>query len=255
MTTSAALPAASVMDRSAARDKLIVALDFPEAAPALALVHTLGDTITWYKVGLELFSADGHRVIREVRDLGKRLFLDVKFHDIPNTVAGASAVVGGMGVDIFNVHASGGTEMMRAAKTAAADGATRAGLAPPRVYGVTILTSLSDAMLRDDLGFTGDAKALVPHFAARAQAAGLDGVVASPQEITGLREQCGDEFGILTPGIRPAGAAANDQQRTATPARAVEDGANYLVVGRPITQAQDPPAAAAAILDEMAGVA
>ena len=231
--------------------KLIVALDYPRLAPALDLVDHAGDAVRWYKIGLELFSAAGPDALRRVRDRGKRLFFDSKFHDIPNTVAGAARAVGALGVDIFNVHTLGGREMMRAAKAAAEEGAAHAGLTPPAVYGVTILTSLNDDMVRNEIGLGAGVDDSVKRLATAAQEAGLDGVVASPKDIIALRAQCGPDFGILTPGIRPAGSATHDQQRIATPAEAVRDGATYLVVGRPITQADDPVAAARAILAEM----
>ena len=236
---------------SPAADKLIVALDYPSAQPALELIDRLGDAVLWYKIGLELFFAEGPSICARVREQGKRLFLDSKFHDIPNTVAGAARAVGRLGVDIFNVHAAGGGDMMRAAKEGAAEGAESAGFLPPAVYGVTILTSLSDKMVRNELGLSDGVGGSVRRYAGFAQAAGLDGVVASPKDIRPLRDWCGTKFGILTPGIRPAGTAMHDQQRTATPAIAVRDGATYIVVGRAITQAEDPVAAARAILAEI----
>lgn len=240
------------MVQRAARDRLIVGLDYPDAGAALALVDRLGDDMLWYKVGLELYTAEGPAIVRALREREKHVFLDVKFHDIPNTVAGAARVVGGLGVRIFNVHTVGGSEMMRAATTAAHEGAAKAALPPPLVYGVTVLTSLSDRILADELGIPATAQERVLALATLAQQSGLDGVVASPREVRALRERCGPAFGVLTPGIRPAGSALGDQHRVATPADAVRDGADYLVVSRPIREAADPVSAAKVILDEIA---
>lgn len=240
------------MATSTPADKLVVALDYPATDAALHLVDQLGDAVRWYKIGLELYTAAGGTIVRQVGERGKRVFLDLKFHDIPNTVAGAARIVAGLGVGIFNVHAAGGLDMMRAAKTAAAEGAASAGVPTPQVYGVTVLTSLGDREVREEVGFGADAAENVLRLAALTQQAGLDGVVASPKDILALRKRCGPEFGILTPGIRPAGGGAHDQRRIATPAEAVRDGATHIVVGRAITQAPDPVTAARAILDDIA---
>ncbi len=251
MTTSAALPEAFGMDTHHPANKLIVALDVPAPAPALEIVDRLGDAVRWYKVGLELYTAAGGAVVRQIRERGKRTFLDLKLHDIPTTVARASRLVGELGVDLFNVHAAGGVAMMQAAKAAATEGAEHAGLPAPHVYGVTVLTSLGDTEVRGELGYASTAAELVLHFADLCQRAGLHGVVASPRDAAAIRACCGPDLGILTPGIRPAGSEAHDHARASTPGAAVRDGATYLVVGRAITQAEDPVAATHAILEEM----
>jgi orotidine-5'-phosphate decarboxylase len=227
------------------RDRLIVALDVPHSAQAMALVRALGDTVSTYKVGKQLFTAEGPALVRELVAAGKKVFLDLKFHDIPATVGGGVTSAAELGVSMLTVHASGGTKMLRAAVEAA-----RTSKAPPMVLAVTVLTSLSDADLQET-GVQGRAQDQVLRLAALARAAGCGGVVASPQEVRELRRQMGDGFAIVTPGVRPAGAAVNDQERVATPAEAIADGATHVVVGRPITAAKDPVAAARAILEEM----
>jgi orotidine-5'-phosphate decarboxylase len=193
------------------------------------------------KIGKQLFTAEGPAAIRAMHDLGLRVFLDLKYHDIPNTVAGAVAVAKTLGVWLLDVHASGGGEMMRAAANAAA------GPDRPLVIAVTVLTSFSEPVYQAITGTSRSIEAQVRHLARETQASGLDGVVASPQEITGIRQECGPGFLIVTPGIRPADAALNDQQRVMTPREAIRAGADYLVIGRPITAAPDPVAAAEAI--------
>jgi orotidine-5'-phosphate decarboxylase len=234
------------------RNRLIVALDFPSLESALALVRALRSQVSLFKVGLELFNAAGPGAIAALRELGARVFYDAKFHDIPNTVAGAAAAAGRMGVWMVNVHAPGGRAMMQAAKQGAARGAAEAGFPPPLVIGVTVLTSLSDSDLSEELGFSESAEQTVLRLAQLAKAAGLDGVVASVREAADIRQMCGREFVIVTPGIRPAWAEAGDQARIATPRAALEAGADYLVIGRPITHADDPRQALSRVLDEMA---
>jgi orotidine-5'-phosphate decarboxylase len=206
-----------------------------------------------FKVGSELFTAEGPVTVRYLVTTGQRVFLDLKFHDIPNTVRAAARKAAELGVSMVNVHASGGRKMMEAALEGAHCVGTGAGNgARPRVLAVTILTSLEGQDL-EELGISGTPVEAVVRLARLAQSAGLDGVVASPREIIAIRQACGPGFLIVTPGIRPASAATNDQARIATPGSAIAAGADYLVVGRPITGAADPVAAADAIVAEMEG--
>ena len=231
-------------------NRLIVALDVHTMDDVRSLVSTLGDTVTYYKVGMELFYSVGPDVVRLLKEQGKHVFLDLKLHDIPNTVAGGLASLMGLGADIVNVHASGGYTMMKTAATKLHAAAAEQGIPCPKIIGVTVLTSMNE----DDwkkLGETEPMADRVTRLAKLAKAAGLDGVVASPQEAAGIREACGDDFLIVTPGVRPAGASLDDQSRIATPAQALQNGATHLVIGRPIRAAKDPKTAALAILKEM----
>jgi len=233
-------------------NRVLVALDVDSSAKALALADTLHGTVAGYKIGKQLFTAEGPDVVRALTARGDRVFLDLKFHDIPNTVAGAVRSAMATGAWMVNVHASGGSAMMRAAAEAAHDTAAKTGAARPLVIGVTVLTSMDEAALAE-VGTTRPVIEQVVHLARLAKAAGLDGVVASPQEIAAIRTACGPDFHIVTPGIRPAGqAGTDDQARTLTPKEAVAAGATYLVIGRPITAAADPRAAAEAIAAETA---
>jgi orotidine-5'-phosphate decarboxylase len=234
-----------------ARDRLIVALDVPTAQAGAHLAEKLAGHIGAFKVGLENFSAEGPVLVRFLTSLGAKVFLDLKFHDIPNTVRAAAREAAHLGVAMLNVHASGGRKMMEAARDGASEGA-RAVRAKtrPLVLGVTVLTSLGAEDLVET-GFAGNPEETVVRLARLAQTAGLDGVVASPREIVPLRAALGEKFVIVTPGIRPASSETNDQVRIATPASAIRAGASYLVVGRPITGAADPAAAADAIVAEM----
>jgi orotidine-5'-phosphate decarboxylase len=233
-----------------AREKLIVALDLPSAAAAARLAERLLGRVGMFKVGLELFTAEGPVLARYLVARGEKVFLDLKLHDIPNTVRAAAREASQLGVSMFNVHASGGRKMMAAALEGAQDGARRVGQPRPQVVAVTVLTSLSHEDL-EEVGLRGGPESAVMRLAQLARTAGLDGVVTSPQEIAALRRTLGPGVIIVTPGIRPAGADANDQARIATPANALRAGADYLVVGRPITGAADPAAAADAIVAEM----
>jgi len=225
------------------RDRLIVALDVPSATAARTLVDRLSGKVGMFKVGSQLFTAAGPDFVRELTGRGEKVFLDLKFHDIPNTVGHAVAAAGALGVSLLDVHGLGGKAMMEAAAAALPQG--------PRLLAITILTSHDEASL-GSLGLSGSLPDAVRRLARLAQEAGLQGVVASPQEIALIRESCGPKLLIVTPGIRPAGARPGDQARPATPAAAVAAGADYIVVGRPITEAADPAAAAAAIVAEMA---
>jgi len=223
----------------------IVALDVPDAAAAYALLDRLGPSAGFVKVGLQLFTAEGPGIVRELRGRSLRIFLDLKLHDIPNTVARAVRSAAALEVELLTVHASGGASMLRAAAEAAAGTALT-------LLGVTVLTSLD----RSDLEATGvnaDPSDQVLRLAGLAHEAGLDGVICSPHEIAALRRQCGPDFVLMVPGIRPVGSAANDQKRAMTPRQAVSLGATNLVVGRPIYTAADPRAAAESIARE-AGV-
>jgi orotidine-5'-phosphate decarboxylase len=232
--------------------QLLVALDVESGARALELATSLGDLAGGFKIGSRLFTAEGPDLVKRVVASGAQVFLDLKFHDIPNTVAQAVEAAVSTGVWMLNVHASGGVPMMQAAARAAADTAARAGRRRPIVIGVTVLTSMDDETLAS-VGVKRPLLEQVVTLARMAQDAGLDGVVASPQETAAIRAACGPDFSIVTPGIRgaSAGTAKNDQSRTMGPAEAVKAGASYIVVGRPIIAATDPRAAAAAIVEEL----
>jgi orotidine-5'-phosphate decarboxylase len=229
------------------RDKLIVALDVANGEKARALVQGLGESVNFYKVGKELFTAEGPSVVRELVASGKRVFLDLKFHDIPNTVAGAVRSAASLGVSLITVHASGGAAMLKAAAEAAAESTAK-----PTILAVTVLTSRSSADL-EETGVCGDVETQVLRLAQLAINAGCGGIVASAQEASRLRQKLGSGFTLVTPGIRPAGGNAADQARVVTPADAIRAGASYLVVGRPITGAGDPKAAARSITQQIEG--
>jgi orotidine-5'-phosphate decarboxylase len=231
---------------------LIVALDTSDEQNVKKLVDQLALYVGAFKVGLELYTTLGPSIIRYIQNPGSKVFLDGKFHDIPNTVAGASAAATRHKVWMFNVHCSGGTAMLIAAVNAAQETAAELNIPRPLILGVTILTSIDAKILKSELGIEKELTRQVVYFAQLARDAGLDGVVASPKEIIPIREKLGKEFIILTPGIRPSWAAdAQDQKRIMTPRDAISAGANYLVVGRPITQSPNPVEAAQRILDEI----
>ncbi len=233
------------------RNPLVVALDVDSAAQALALVEQLRGLAGMFKVGNQLFTAAGPELVRQIVGMGEHVFLDLKFHDIPNTVAQAGVEAAKLGVSIFNVHTLGGIQMMRATVEAVSEWAARAGQPRPLILGVTVLTSHTPASLKE-LGIENNLAAQVVHLAKLCNAAGLDGVVASPQEIAPIRLAVhNSSFVILTPGVRPAGAALNDQARVMTPGEAIKAGANFLVVGRPIIAAPDPALAAQKIFEEI----
>lgn len=225
-------------------NRVIVPLDVESSDEALTWVDRLGDQGEFYKVGLELYTRAGPEVVRELIDRGKRVFLDLKLHDIPNTVAGAVRAASDLGVDLLTVHASGGPTMLKAAARARSGGL--------RVLAVTVLTSLSPDEMSTVWGREiRSVREEVGRLAVLAQEAGMDGIVASALEASWVRSQVGDDFMIVTPGIRSAGADRGDQSRVATPTDAIRAGADYLVVGRPITQAADPAAALAAVIEEV----
>ena len=237
-----------VTPAGAAARRVVVALDAPDAAAALALAARLDPALCRVKVGKELFVAAGPAVVDALHGKGFEVFLDLKFHDIPNTVAGACRSAARLGVWMTNVHASGGLAMMRAAREAVAAFAR-----PPLLIGVTVLTSLSTADLAP-IGFSGSAEENAERLARLAQSAGLDGVVCSAQEAPRLRAACGAAFALVTPGIRLAEGEAGDQSRVTTPVEALRRGAHYLVIGRPITQSADPRATLAAIRQSIEGI-
>lgn len=223
--------------------EIMVALDVETLEDARKLVAAIGPAVTWYKVGKQLFTRHGPASVRLLKDCGKKVFLDLKFHDIPNTVAQAVRSAAAIGADLTNVHASGGDIMLRQA----AEAGRQAGV---RVIAVTVLTSLDAAQLRG-IGIADEPAAQVLRLARLAHQAGIPGVVCSALEIPIMRREFGPDFLLVVPGIRPAGADRGDQKRVMTPKDAVAAGADFLVIGRPITQAPDPAAAAAAILAEM----
>ena len=224
---------------------ILVALDVPTEQAALALAETLRGTVGGYKIGSQLFTSVGPGIVHTFVERGDRVFLDLKFHDIPNTVAGAVAAATELGVWMVNVHASGGPAMLAAAKRATAETAAARDRTPPLVIAVTVLTSMDETTLRA-VGIHASPLDQVVRLARIVQDAGLDGVVASPQETAAIREACGRDFVIVTPGIRGGSATSgpDDQQRTSTPAGAIAAGSSYLVIGRPITGAADPRDAA-----------
>jgi orotidine-5'-phosphate decarboxylase len=224
---------------------VFVALDTPDLARALAIAQAVRPHVGGLKVGLEFITALGPDAVRRVVEIGLPVFADTKFHDIPNTVAGAARAIGMLGVSMFNVHVSGGGAMMKAAADAIADIYPR-----PLLIGVTVLTSLDDQTL-DSVGQRGPALVQVERLAALAKANGLDGVVCSAHEIATVKKAAGPEFLAVVPGIRPAGSDVADQRRIMTPAQAQSAGADILVIGRPVTGASDPAAAAAAIAREL----
>lgn len=229
-----------------ARGRLIAALDAPDRASALELVKRLDGACGWLKVGLELFTAAGPGVVEEIAAQGYSVFLDLKFHDIPNTVAGAVRSAASLGARMITLHAGGGPAML-----AAAHAALHGVVDPPQLLAVTVLTSM-DAVQLNEVGVTVSPQAQVERLARLGLTAGIRGFVCSPQEVASLRQLTGPEGVLVTPGIRPAGSAVGDQKRIATPADALRQGASYLVVGRPIIQAADPKQAAEAIVAEMA---
>lgn len=233
-------------------ERLIVALDFPTEKEARALVETLADTVGYYKVGLELFLNSRGTIIDYLKAQNKQIFLDLKFHDIPNTVAQAARWATSLGVDMFNVHASGGQEMLKRTMEAIRETAEKENLTLPKIIGVTILTSFDEAGLAG-VGFKEPIEQTAQNLAKLCLNAGLDGVVCSPHEVRGIKAQGGPEFLTVCPGIRPAWAAVGDQKRITTPADAIKIGVDYMVVGRPITQASEPKEAALKILQEIGG--
>ncbi|GAB6181089.1 orotidine-5'-phosphate decarboxylase [Desulfotomaculum defluvii] len=234
-----------------AKERLIVALDVDTKEEALQLTQKLSPYAGFFKVGMQLFYSSGPEIIRLLKDQGVKVFLDLKLHDIPNTVGQAARVLAGLGADIINVHASGGVSMMRQAADSVRERAYALGLAAPLVISVTVLTSIDEQVFNNEIGLPGTIQDRVKKWATMTQEAGLDGVVASPREIQTIREACGPEFKIITPGIRPAWSVVGDQKRIMTPGMAIKQGTSYIVVGRPITANEEPAVAAQKILSEI----
>lgn len=234
------------------KNPVLVGLDVPSIERAEGLAAQLVGLVGGYKIGLELFNSAGPAVFDKIREAAggsAKIFYDAKLHDIPNTVAGAIRSAAKHDLWMINLHASGGKEMMRAAVDAA-----KSSDKPPLVIAVTVLTSLDDVALKNDLGVGRTTEEQVVALACLAQQSGCDGVVASPKEIKAIKSACGKEFLVVAPGVRPAGAELGDQKRVATPAQAMRDGADYIVVARPIVMDSDPPAAARSIAQEIAGI-
>ena len=235
-----------------AKEKLIVALDVDSADRALALFNSLRDAVGMFKIGMQLFTAAGPDLVRRIIANGGRIFLDLKYHDIPNTVRLAGIEATRLGVSIFNIHAGGGVEMMTRTAEAVSETAAREGLSKPKILGVTLLTSMDTAAL-SQIGINVESESLVRVLAGRAADCGLDGVVASARETSMIRETVSrKDFLIVTPGIRPTLESGDDQRRTMTAADAVRAGADYIVVGRPILEDENPARAAEGIISEIA---
>ncbi|MBN2654772.1 MAG: orotidine-5'-phosphate decarboxylase [Nitrospirae bacterium] len=222
------------------KNKLIIALDVSDPDKALDIVDRLGDYAGVFKVGFELFVTAGPRIVEDIHKKNKKVFLDLKFHDIPNTVAKAAVAAARMGVYMFNVHTSGGLQMMKRCCDTVSEFCDKQGLVKPKMIGVTVLTSISSDMLKNELRVNHTIKTQVKHLAGVAKQAGMDGVVASPQEISLIKDSQGDDFLVVTPGIRPSWVLPDDQMRTATPKQALRDGADYIVMGRGILAQEDP---------------
>ncbi|MDS1029627.1 orotidine-5'-phosphate decarboxylase [Bacillota bacterium LX-D] len=232
------------------KERLIVALDVDTLQEVETLVKMLGPHVGMFKVGLQLYTSLGPQVLKTIHELGGKIFADLKLHDIPNTVAQASRVLTSFGVQMLNVHASGGLKMMTAAAQAVEEEAAKKGIKKPLLIAVTVLTSLGQEDLAE-VGLPESPENTVVRWAKLAQQAGLDGVVASPQETSLIQSACGAEFLTITPGVRPLGAEAGDQKRITTPKEAIKAGSSYLVIGRPITKSKNPIETVKAILAEM----
>lgn len=237
----------------AVAERIIVPLDVSSEAGAIALISQLNEVRFW-KVGLELFVSSGAGILKTLKDRQKRIFLDLKFHDIPNTVASACRAAGRYGVDLLTIHATSGRKALEAAKAALEEGAAEAGYPAPKLIAITLLTSLTSRDLAFDLKIPLELPEYALQMALLAKESGLDGAVCSPLEAAQLRQVCGDDFLLVCPGVRPKWAAAGDQSRSLTPAEAFKAGADYLVIGRPITTASDPVAAWARICNELTTV-
>ncbi len=243
-----------------AKDRIILALDVDETEEAMSLVRQLAAHVGAFKVGMQLFNSVGPDIVRQVQDLGGRVFVDLKLHDIPNTVAGAARVIARLGCFMYTVHAAGGSAMIRAAADAVRDLQHESGESTglegraqtPIMLAVTVLTSIDQRQLEQELLITGmPIRDVTVRLAKMAQTAGAGGVICSPHEIAAVRTACGPDFRIVTPGIRPVWHGSNDQKRITTPADAVKLGADYIVIGRPITRAPHPPSAAVRIAEEI----
>ncbi len=222
------------------KERLILALDVPDLKKAISIVDEFGDSLSLYKVGLELFVSEGPKIVTEIHKRGKRIFLDLKFHDIPNTVTKAAIQATRLGVYMFNVHTTGGFEMMRRCSESVHELCYKEGIGRPKIIGVTVLTSLNNEILKNELFVSHGVKAHVKHLSELAKKAGLDGVVASVSETSLIKKHCGQDFLVVTPAIRPSWTPPEDQKRTATPKEAIKEGADYIVMGRSILQSEDP---------------
>ncbi len=235
------------------KNKLVLALDVDEQTEAIKLVEKLKDYVGVFKIGKQLFTRYGPSIVEKIMKEGGDVFLDLKFHDIPNTVAMASREAVRLGVRMFNVHTCGGSEMLKAAVNAVNDASKEFKVKRPILLGVTVLTSISEDIMKKEICSKKSLKNMVKHYAKLAETSGLDGVVASPKEIKLIRQNTNDKFVILTPGIRPLWSQTNDQKRTMSPKEAIKEGASYIVIGRPITAATDCVKAAKLIIEEMRG--
>jgi len=238
------------LTREAAAGRVMVALDYPDASAAESLLRSLEGIPCYMKVGMQLYYAAGPAFVAGLKERGYNVFLDLKMHDIPNTVKGGAASITRLGVDLFNVHAAGGLRMMEAALEGA-ESALTGGAQRPSIIAVTQLTSTSQQVLNEEIGIAGTTEEAVVRYAELTKKAGLDGVVASPQEVILIKKACGCSFKTITPGIRPAGADVGDQTRIMTPGEALRQGTDYMVIGRPITAAADPRAALESIIEEL----
>lgn len=234
-------------------ERIIVPLDLPTLAEASALLDALPQ-VKWWKVGLEIFVSVGPSILTTLKERQKRIFLDLKFHDIPNTVAGACRAAARYGVDLLTIHATATPEALNAAQAAVQEGAAAAGITPPKLIAITLLTSLNSKNLAEDLKIPLQLQEYTLEMALLAKNAGLAGAVCSPQEVSRLRQACGDDFLLICPGVRPTWAPAGDQKRTLTPSEALKAGADYLVIGRPITAASDRLLAWKRICEEINGI-
>ncbi|MBD2203323.1 orotidine-5'-phosphate decarboxylase [Calothrix sp. FACHB-1219] len=231
--------------------RIIVPLDVPDIASAITLVERLPQ-VTFWKVGLELFTSTGPSILEILKSRQKQIFLDLKFHDIPNTVAGACQAAARYGVDLLTIHSTAGKDALKAATEAIQTGAAQAGVKPPKLIAITLLTSISARQLAFDLKIPLELPEYALSMALLAQETGLDGAVCSPQEVAQLRQTCGDNFLFVCPGVRPTWADKGDQKRSLTPSQAIQAGADYLVIGRPITSAAEPELAWKRICEELA---
>ncbi|MGI5823202.1 MAG: orotidine-5'-phosphate decarboxylase [Dethiobacteria bacterium] len=231
--------------------RIIVALDVDNEAEAYQLVRLLSPPVRYFKVGMRLFTACGPRILKTLKKMGVKIFLDLKFHDIPHTVASTAQVVTAYGVDMFNIHLSGGREMICSTVEAVRETAAKQGLTPPLIIGVTVLTSFDEKALFEEAGIKNKLPRHVVHLASLGAENGMDGVVASPREAEAIRDKCGENFLIVTPGIRPLWSVKDDQQRVLAPAQALKAGADYLVIGRPIIRHSSPKEAVKKILAEI----
>lgn len=222
------------------QEKLIIALDVSDSKRAIDIVDMLGDYANVFKIGFELFVSSGPNIVKEIQGKGKKVFLDLKFHDIPNTVTKAAIAAVRLGVYMFNVHTSGGLEMMKRCVDAVQEICIKENIQRPKIVGVTVLTSIDSATLKNELSVYYSLKTHVKNLALLSKKAGLDGVVASPHEIAMIKQYCGRDFLVVTPGIRPSWTPPDDQMRTATPKEALKNGADYIVMGRGILKQDDP---------------